>query len=116
MAGGKEENEFGEVVVVVVCWLPNAPATCLCVSGTGLRAILRAATLRQKLQIKHAAKPSHSILTPGQPVPALTLEWQAPGRVATGIPLKLLVGLDPETSPWLKRELNPGLPLSSRTP
>ena len=30
-------------------------------------------TLRQKLQIKFSISPSHSILTPGQPVPALTL-------------------------------------------
>ena len=28
---------------------------------------------------------THSILTPGQPVPVLTLERQAPGRVATGV-------------------------------
>ena len=30
--------------------------------------------------------PSHSILTPGQPVPALTSHRQVPGRVATGVP------------------------------
>ena len=36
--------------------------------------ILRAATLRQKLQIQLSISPSHSILTPGRPVPALTLE------------------------------------------
>ena len=35
--------------------------------------ILRAATLRQKLQIKLSISPSHSILTPGRPVPVLTL-------------------------------------------
>ena len=34
--------------------------------------VVRAATLRHKLQIKLAASPSHSVLTPGQPVPALT--------------------------------------------
>ena len=34
---------------------------------------LRAATLRQKLQITRSVSPSHSILTPGRPVPALTL-------------------------------------------
>ena len=32
-----------------------------------------AVTLRQKLQIKLSTSPSHSILTPGQPVPGLTL-------------------------------------------
>ena len=47
--------------------------------------IVCAVTLRQKLQIKLAISPSHSILTPGRPVPALTLYRQAPGRVATGV-------------------------------
>ena len=37
----------------------------------------------------------HTILTPGQPVPALTLERQTPGCVATGVPVfKPLVWLD----------------------
>ena len=31
--------------------------------------IVRAATLRQKLQVKLSTSPSHSILTPGRPVP-----------------------------------------------
>ena len=35
--------------------------------------ILRAATLRYKLQIQLPISPSYSILMPGQPVPALTL-------------------------------------------
>ena len=47
--------------------------------------IVRAATLRKKLQIKLSTSSSHSILTPGRPVPALTLERQAPGGVATGV-------------------------------
>ena len=34
---------------------------------------------------KLSASPSHSILTPDQPVPALTLERQTPGRVATEV-------------------------------
>ena len=34
---------------------------------------LRAATLRWKLQIQLSLSPSHSILTPGRPVPVLTL-------------------------------------------
>ena len=37
------------------------------------RTIVRAVTLRQKLQIKLSIPSSHSILTPGQPVPVLTL-------------------------------------------
>ena len=40
-----------------------------------------------KLQIKLTTSPSHSILTPGQPVPALTVQCQAPGRIATGVPV-----------------------------
>ena len=45
----------------------------------------------------------------GQPIPALTLQCQAPGRVATGEPIpKSLVWLDPEKSPWQKQELNTG--------
>ena len=35
--------------------------------------IVRAATLRLKLKIKLSFSLCHSILTPGQPVPALTL-------------------------------------------
>ena len=54
--------------------------------------IMRAATLRQKLQIQLSISPSHSILTLGRPVPALTLSRQAADRVATGVPiLKSLV-------------------------
>ena len=40
--------------------------------GSALTSV-RAATLRQKLQIKLATSPSHSVLTQGRPVPALTL-------------------------------------------
>ena len=73
---------------------------------------VHAATLRQKLQIKLSLSPSHSILTPHQPVPVLTLWCQAPGRVATGVPMyKSLVWLDLDKSPRRKRESNPGLPL-----
>ena len=45
------------------------------------------ATLRQKLQIKLFCFTQYSILTAGQPVPALTLQCQAPGRVASGVPI-----------------------------
>ena len=48
--------------------------TCLCISETDLlRHIVRAATLRQKLQIKLALSATNSILISGQPVPGLTL-------------------------------------------
>ena len=54
-----------------------------------------------------STSPSHSILTPGRPVPALTLSCQAPGRVATGVPIfKSLVWLSPEKSSH-KRDSNP---------
>ena len=42
--------------------------------------IVRAATPRQKVQIKLAISPSRGILTPVQPVPAMALMSQAPGR------------------------------------
>ena len=41
--------------------------------GGSAQTIIRAATLKWKLQIKLSASPCHSILTPSQPVPALTL-------------------------------------------
>ena len=57
-----------------VCWLLNVPAPCDCISGDGsAKTVLSAATLRQKLQIQLSISPSHSILTPDQPVRALTL-------------------------------------------
>ena len=62
----------------------------------------------QKLEIKLSTSPSHIILTPGRPAPVLTLERQAPGRVATGVPMfKSLVRLDPEKS-RRQRDSNPG--------
>ena len=55
-----------------VCWLLacllNVPATS---QGRICKETLNAATLRKKLQIKLSTSPSHSIPTPGQPVPAL---------------------------------------------
>ena len=79
------------------------------VSRGSAQTTLRAATLRQKLQIKLSASPGHGILTPSQPVPALTLERQAPGRVASGTPIfKSLVCVDTEKSSRHKRESNLG--------
>ena len=43
------------------------------VSHDHICSIVQAAMLRQKLQIKLSISPCHSILTPGWPVPALTL-------------------------------------------
>ena len=61
-----------------------------------------------KLQIKLSIPPCHSILTPGQPVPALSLWRQAPGTVATGVPIfKSLVWLCLKKS-WHNRESKPG--------
>ena len=59
--------------------------------------IVRAASLTQRLQIKLAISPSHSILTPGQPLLTLTLFRQAPGRAAILLPIVMPhVGLDQE--------------------
>ena len=58
-----------------VCWLVALrPSNMLVHLRDGsAQTILRAATLRQKLQIQLSTSPSHSILTPGRPVPGLTL-------------------------------------------
>ena len=66
-----------------------------------------AATLTYKLLIKLSILPSHSIMTLGWPVPALTLQHQAPSRVATGVPVfKSLLWLDLEKGPQGKWESN----------
>ena len=48
--------------------------------------LARAASPSQKLQVKVATSPFHGILTPGQPVLALTLYHQVSGLVATAAP------------------------------
>ena len=74
--------------------------------------IVRAATLRQKLNVKLAISPSHNVLTPSLQVVALTLLRQTPGGVASRIPVfESLVGLD-----RVVRGSSPGLPLSKHTP
>ena len=60
---GLRAQEFVGWLLNIRVYLRDGPA----------QTILRAATLRQKLQAKLSISPSHSILTPGQPVPALTL-------------------------------------------
>ena len=67
--------------------------------------ILRAATLRYKLQIQLSISPSHSMPTPGQPVPSKVLSRQAPGRVSTGA-IEDCYDLTPEKS-RRKRDSNP---------
>ena len=55
------------------CWVAKRPRNMLIYLRDGSAwAILRAATLRYKLQINLSISVSHSILTPGQLVPALT--------------------------------------------
>ena len=58
------------VCLLVGCLMSQQHAS---VSQGRICTIVHAATLRQKLQIKLSTSPSHSILTLGQPVPALTL-------------------------------------------
>ena len=55
--------------------------------GGSAQTNLPAATLRSKLQIQLSTSSSHSILTTGRPVPALTLERRDPGWVAAGEPI-----------------------------
>ena len=47
--------------------------------------IVRAATLRLKLQIRFALLLNHSVPSPVQPVLALTFRRQAPGMVTTTV-------------------------------
>ena len=58
-----------------VCWLvAKRPSNMLVYLRDGsAQTIVRAVTLRSKLQIKLSTSPTHSILTHGRPVPALTL-------------------------------------------
>ena len=93
----------------IVCWLlASRPSNRLVYLRDGYaQTILRAATLRQKLQIELYTSPSHSILTPGRPVQALTLERQAPGRVATGVPI-LSHWYDSTEKSRRQRDSNPG--------
>ena len=59
----------------------------VCLRHGSDRMILRAATLRKKLQIKLTVLPSHRILTPHQLNLTLNLYLQTPGRVATRVPI-----------------------------
>ena len=56
-------------------------------SDGSAQAIVRAATLRYKLQVKLSASSHHSKLTPDQPIPALTLQFQTPGSEPRGAPI-----------------------------
>ena len=77
---------------LVGCLLAKRPSNMQVYLRDGsAQTVLPAATLRCKLQTKLPISPSHSILTPGKPVPALAPQCQAPGRVATSmLILKLL--------------------------
>ena len=69
--------------------------------------IVCAATPRQKLQAK-LSFPNHSILASGQPIPALNLYRQAPGRGAPGVLIfKSHVLFDQEESPMAKARVEP---------
>ena len=59
-------------------------------------------------EIKLYISPSHSILTPGQPIPALILERQAPGRVAKGVPVCESLLTQSGKKSRGKRDSNPG--------
>ena len=62
------------VCLLVACLFAWRPSNRLVYLRDGsAQTILYAATLRWKLQIKLSTSPSHSILTPGWPAPALTL-------------------------------------------
>ena len=98
-------------------WLLNVPANMLMHLRHGsAQTFVHAATLRLELQIKLSISSSHSILTPGQQVPALTLLCQAPGSIATGVPIfKSMVWLNLKKS-LESRNRTPALPLPKQTP
>ena len=71
--------------------------------------VVRAATLKCRLQIKLAGSPRHSILTPGQPVLVPAVSRQASGRVASRKPIsKCLVRLDRKKALRGKGRFDPG--------
>ena len=71
---------------LVGCLLAKRPSNMQVYLRDGsAQTVLPAATLRCKLQTKLPISPSHSILTPGKPVPALAPQRQAPGRIATSM-------------------------------
>ena len=75
------------VGIIVVSWL-NMPATCkVFLKDRFVWTSLITATLTQKLQIQLAVSPSHSMLTAGQPVLALTLQSQTAVRADTREPV-----------------------------
>ena len=72
-------------VHMFVGWLFSVPATCECISGTDL---LNFTCCHTEIEVADQTfHLTHSILTPGRPVPALTLFRQTPDRVATGVPI-----------------------------
>ena len=74
IGGILKEVSFSFILVIVCLLVAWRPSNMLVYLRDGsAQTILRAATLRQKLQIQRSTSPSHGILTPGRPVPALTL-------------------------------------------
>ena len=71
--------------------------------------VVRAATLRQKLQIKTFYLTQSQYTDTGSTSPSTDpIMGQTSGRAATGVPIfKSLVLLDPEKSPRRKQESNP---------
>ena len=94
-----------KLLLFVICWLLNVPATCQCISETDL--------LRQFYMLPHWDRSCRSNFLP-HPV---TVYWHQadqsqcwPYRVATGVPLcnLTLVWLDPEKIP-AQAGLKPGI-------
>ena len=76
------------ILLLYVCCYFDVPETCKAyVKDGSVQTTGFAATLKQKLQIRFDISPSHNLPTLGHPVLVLTLQSQAPGRVATRIPM-----------------------------
>ena len=113
----RHSNDNSKMRLFVGCLLAYHPSNVLVyLSDRSAKKIVRVATLRHMLQIKLFISPTHTLLTLGQTVPALTLYHQAPGKVETGVPIfSHWYDSTRKKSPRGKRESNPGLQLSRRT-
>ena len=76
---------------------------------------LRAAALIKTMQMKLAFSPSHSLMTPGQPILTLALKRRVPDRVSTRVPIFHVIGKKKKKKTRGKRGSDIGLSLSWTT-
>ena len=88
-------NTIISIIITVPLLVAQHPSNMLAYIRDGsAQAMVCAATLRPKLQIKLSISPSHNMLTQGQPVLRLALKLKVTGREAISLPvIKSLVWL-----------------------